>query len=368
MPKELEGDVDNYINEIADIPSDDTSNTNTNSDDGGSNVDDKGFQPVDKQPTQQSEPPKFEATPKGADQQQTQKKESEQPSQATQTGNDNQPRMLAPGVFRQPNGSITDAKGQIIPTLNNLQNFANRAHQQVERLRARMTDMDQTIADQQRQLQENKVLNGVAANSGLSNDDIAFAMDLGARIKRGGPAAISAAKEVVALIAAQGYNVTDILGKEVGDSVDMRAIQQMLKPFQQQVQQTEQTNEQKRVAETKYRQFVADNEFADVHGNEIVFLSKRDGISIQAAYNQLFLFATRNGLDFSQPLGPQIEAKRAELAQQQQQQRQQPNGRPMPNRAATSREFNGASNAQPQYADPDDDWGSIIKGAMNLNS
>lgn len=195
----------------------------------------------------------------------------------------------------------------------------------------------------------------------MSNDEVAQAMDVAARMKRGD--VLGVAKDILAAIAAKGYNVTDLLGSDVGDSIELKAINRMiderLAPITRQEQDRQRQIEAARVGEQNYRQFVANNEYADLHADDIVRLMQREGVNPQIAYNRLLQFATVNRLDFSQPLKPQIEA-RIRAAQANQQQQQQPNGqqrKPMPNGASTR--HSGAVPTVP-LANADDDWGTII--------
>lgn len=156
--------------------------------------------------------------------------------------------------------------------------------------------------------------------------------------------------------------MTDLLGGEVGDSLEMRAMQRMLDERLAPITRAEQASQQQTQAQqagvAAYNRFINDNEFADVHANDIVQLMQREGVNPQTAYNRIYRFAVANGLDFSQPLGPQVQARQQQMrSSQQQQQQQNRQQKPMPNGATTRR-----AGAVPQIplASADDDWGTII--------
>lgn len=264
------------------------------------------------------------------------------------------------GDWFDDKGNITDEQGNILYTAGR----ARRAYEENQRFRAERNDMIERTQRAELQLREVTYLNGVPQKFNLSNDEVATALDWAARMKRD---PVSVAKDLLAAITAQGYNVTDLLGKDVGDSIDMRGIKALLderlKPFEQQRQQASEEDAGMQEARRLYNAFLADNEFADVHEDAIANLAKRDGVSPQVSYNRLYKFAADNGLDFSMPLGPQIIERRNAQQQPDNRQQQRTEQRPLPSNAAQTRS-NGAQERTPVYADPDDDWASIIARAM----
>jgi hypothetical protein len=269
-------------------------------------------------------------------------------------------RPLDDGTYVNPNGDITDANGEVIAKGG----FASRMYQTNQRLKSRLEDQTRELNSLATQVGEIQSLARSISQAGLNNDETAQAITLAARMKRGDY--LGVAKEVLALVAAQGYNVTDLLGSDVGDTIEMRAVQRMLDerlaPLQRQEQAQTREQEIERTARANYQKFVDENEYADVHADAIARLAQQQGINPQTAYNRLWKFAAENRLDFSQPLGPQIQAIQAN-GQQRQQQRQdvQPAARgqrPMPNGGATR--GNGVASHLTE-AGADSDWGSIIK-------
>lgn len=364
------GGIDNdYLNSIAELDDGGGVDTSTNTDNSGGDDDghDQQQQQQQQSPNQQSgvedQSRQTQATQGGnADDTQTQQKEGQQQQQAQQTPTAPNLRRHAGGDFVNERGDIVNARGEVIAP----QGAARRLHERNVRLQRDMTSLQRDLAERDHALQTVQMLNGIPQQYGMSQQEVAQALDLGIRIKRGD--ALGVAKDVIAMLAAKGHNISELVGNNVGDAIDMRAIRQMLDerlaPISQQQEQQQLETERTNAARRNYETFVRNNEYADVHGNEIVALMKRNSVNQQQAYNMLREFVVKNNLDISQPLGPQIEARMTQMRQTQQSQQRQStnNSRPMPNGAQTRND--GVREQAPVYADPDDSWGEIIHEAM----
>ncbi len=355
MANEFDGnELDKYIDDVAGIESegDDTAGTEDVGAEGGAT--DEGTQQT-QQPTSDDAPTNQAAQGEGAPANPTgtPKQEGQQPQEGSEGTKQDQLRPLGDGTFADSKGNIVDQQGKVIAE----RGFAARVYQKTRRQDARIQEQDRTIQELSSRVRENDAIMRASQQYGLSTDDFAQAVDLAGRVKRGD--VVGVAKEVVALAVAAGYNVTDILGQDVGDSIEMRAVKQMLDerfaPIQQQQQQGREQQERMQRARTAYNEFVSTNEHAETHADAIAGVMKREGVNAQTAYNRLLSFAAKNGLDFSQPLGPQIQARQAQQGQQRQNKQAQP--KPMPNGASTR-----TPGAAPtvKLADADDDWASII--------
>ena len=357
-----EGELDKYINDLADINDGDDGNQN-----GGQSDDNRNDGTSDKQSTDQT------ASVQGADNSgvpvqqaqgtQTKDQQSDKNNQGQQKP---QNRPLGDGTFQDAQGNIVDKDGKIVAE----RGFAARMHHTNRRLRAQLQDQDRQLNEVRAQVQEVQALSRAINSYQLDNQEVAQALDLAGRMKRGDY--VGVAKEVIALVAAQGYNVTDLLGAEVGDTIELKAIQRMiddrLAPVTQEYTTRQEQQRIEQTARANYDRFVQMNEYADVQANDIAKIVQTRGVNPQQAYDALYQFAVENNFDFSQPLGPQIKARVAEHQKQnggnqQQQSGQRDNNpqRPMPNGAATR-----TSGAVPQVplAGADDDWGSIIKSVQ----
>lgn len=350
-------ETDKYINEIADIDDGDTHDTDVDvsTDNTGGTPDFKTGAPTDK----------TDATAKvdaGSGQQQEVKGKAPKaaPAQGTveQQPNPAELRPLGNGAFADKAGNIVSADGKLIAE----KGFAARMHQQNQRFRSQNETLTSEVNDLRTRVTELRSLDESMRRGGINADELAQALDFATRYKKGDVLGI--AKEIVALAMAAGHNATDLLGKDVGDSIDMRGVKAILDerlgPIAKSRQEDEQKAQTEKVARDNYTRFVNDNEYADVHGDAIVRLARAENIPLQLAYNRLYKFAADNQLDFSMDLGPQIQERNTPAQQPTQ---QQPTPKPMPNGATTR-----ASGALPAPAEPmndaDDDWGTIIKQAM----
>lgn len=351
-----ENDVEAYIGKLSGIE-DTTDGTDTNVVNGGDNEDTgDGQQPTTVDESADGSAAQVEgANPKGLGKEAPPAKEGgQQPQEGQQNAAKQQLRPLGDGVFADGKGNITDQNGRVIARSG----VEARLYQTNRRQQAQLAERDRQIQTMTQQFQGLRSLAEGIRSSGLDTESVSKAINFAKRVNSGDLLGVT--KDVVAMALAAGYNVTDVLGKEVGDNIDMRGVRQMiderLAPLTQREEALNQRAQADRQVRQAYDRFVAENDFAELHGAEIAKLCQQRGINPQAAYNQLLQFASVNGLDFSRPLGPQIE----ELMSAPQRQQQNGNGRqqkPMPNGAATR---SGGVQVPVVQASADDDWNSII--------
>lgn len=357
-----EGELDKYINDLADI-NDDNSNVDDNSganNGGDNNVDNNPNGANNNASNEQNTQVQDQNTvPVSEQQNKAPKKEGQQPNKSDKNAAKPELRPLGDGTFADARGNITDDSGKVIAESG----FAARMYNTNRRLKSMVEERTNQLNEIAGTVGEYKALATSIKNYNLETPEVAQALDLAGRMKRGDY--VGVAKEILALCAAQGYNVTDLLGGDVGDTIEMRAIQRMiddrLAPITRQEQGREQQERATQAGRLAYQKFVSENEYADVHADTIASLAQRDGITVQTAYNRIYGFAAQNGLDFTKPLKPQLEARIAQQNKsggQQQQNGGNAQTKPMPNGAATR--TNGAI-PQMTSASADDDWGSIIK-------
>lgn len=352
-------ELDKYINDLADIkePDPNTAADDANDDRGGEDVGDVGQQQtadVDQQNVDARAQDQGADPDAGRKKQKDDGKKGKQSSKGEKATEQDQLRPLGDGTFANAKGDIVDQSGKLIAQ----NGFAARMYHNNRRLKAQLDERTQQLSEISRAVGEVQALARSIQSAGLSNDEVAQAMDMASRMKRGD--VIGVAKDVLAIIAARGYNVTDLLGSEVGDSLELRAMKQMLDerlaPITREDQARQQREEAARRGKMEYDRFIAANDYAEVHANDIVQVMQREGVNAQTAYNRLLQFASVNRLDFSKPLAPQVH-ERMNAAKNnggQQQNRQQ---KPMPNGASTR--YTGAVPTVP-LASADDDWGTII--------
>lgn len=281
-------------------------------------------------------------------------------------------QTLAEGVKPHHKGGYTDEKGNIVEangTVIAQNGFARRIHEQNQRQAQVNEQQNQQINALSSRLEERNILTDTARSYNLDNDDIAMALDIANKVKTGN--VVAAAKDIVTLLAAQGHNVSEILGDDVGDSIDMRAMKQLLDqrlgPIETQRNDNEQVEAQQQQAQKEYNLFLTNNHNADIHEEAIVGVMKAQGCNPQQAYNQIVQYSHQHNFDFNQPLGPQLEARQAADNAQQGNGNNSPlvNSRPIPNgNGANTRPQGGVQPTPNIYANPDDTWGEIIKSVQ----
>lgn len=350
MDPELE-ELDKYLTDIADISdaSDDTPDPNEQvAPDGAS--DDTADDRADDSDT----PAEVNDRPKAASE------EGKQPAKSAEAPKKGTPRRIGRGIYTDDNGDILNERGQVVAKAG----AHARLFMSNSRLQAQNEELMSRLNDVMRASEEVKAFAQVQQHYGLSQDDIAQALDLAGRMKRGDH--VGVARDIVAMLVAQGHNVTDLLGQDVGDSIETKAIKQMIDERLAPITREEQARRSREEAEQRgraaYNAFVAQNEFADVHASEIVNIMRSENVEAQAAYNRLMSYAHRNGFDVSKPLPPQIEEA---LKREQNSSNNRGDTRaqkPMPHGAAT-RHNSGAIHSS-EMDSSEDDWGTIISRAQ----
>jgi hypothetical protein len=176
---------------------------------------------------------------------------------------------------------------------------------------------------------------------------------------------VGVAREVVSRTLAMGHNVTDILGNSAGNALEMGAIRQLINEAtrgqRQQEQMTAAQQQARQESQRQYEGFVMRYPDAETHGDAIANLMNNHQLSAVEAYHEVRNFATKHGLDFSQPLAPQIQTARAQQQNGNGQRSPQTRRAPMVNGASGGR---SQMTTETEYADPNTDWSSILNSVL----
>lgn len=213
----------------------------------------------------------------------------------------------------------------------------------------------QKVAQLEGELQGFRQANQAMQQLGITPQEAAIGYNFVAEFKKD---AVGTVKKLLEHVRSQGHNVEGI-----GQTVDMGAIQRMIQQQLQPITSHHQTLQQQQVAEQQaaqeYNNFVTRYPDARLHEGMLAEMLNRDtNLSLDAAYFQLQLWATRNGLDWTQPLPAQIQARQNGQGNGQQQTRQQTT---LPNGRGGAAQFNGnAVGSKPKSASADASWDDII--------
>lgn len=180
---------------------------------------------------------------------------------------------------------------------------------------------------------------------------------------------VSTLGKLVEEVKSKGYQIP-FLEQGVSQGMDLNAISRMidgkLAPLTARQQQEAQAARYKQQAETDLQQFLDENQEAESNLDVLAeMLQAQPGLALGSAYTKMIRWAHENGLDWTQPLKPQVAALQSG-GRQQQQTTQQPDQRPLPGRrsAATGNasRMNGANAGQPMSENSS--WSDIIRSAM----
>ncbi|GMQ92461.1 MAG: hypothetical protein BMS9Abin11_1792 [Gammaproteobacteria bacterium] len=279
----------------------------------------------------------------------TQPTPTETPAQSTPTQK----------VTTDDKGNFIDEAGKIVASAG----AERRMYEKLQRSERSTRHFESETIRLQDEINQNQALNNLPKQYNLNEQEVGLGLHIINQLKT---SPVEAGRWILQEVMKSGYNLQQILGDVEGvpsSSLDMGAISRLidekLSPitnnFQQQESVTQTTEENRRNAE----QFVATHDYADLHLDAIVNLMKSNPqMSSERAYFEVRQYAQENGLDFTQPLGQQIEARRK--ADPNAQQSNQPN-RVMPdgNSASTT------TTQQPVEVNADDDWDLIINQSMS---
>ena len=294
----------------------------------------------------------------------------EEGEQSDRSGNEQTSNREKPATEGEPSKNIRRQGNNLVDANNNIVNeqgqiiakagTERRLYEKTQRLGAALDNKSQALAKYEAEDKQFDNLRGKVKSHGLSVDEYAEGINMVIAFKSD---PIGTAKKVLESVLAMGHNVTDILGADAGNAIEMSAVSKMLderlKPLITPLETRRVTDEQTKQAEKAWQKFCDDNEYADVH--EVTLdrmLGENPDLTPQKAYNALVQFANKHGLDFSLPLGPQIERKKS--AQNNTNRNNNPRTqKPFPNGSSVSQQSINSGDIN-----PNDDWASIIKKAV----
>ena len=210
-------------------------------------------------------------------------------------------------------GSVIGPDGKVIAKQGAERRHWERARQQEQRAVAAersVNELNQRVAQAEAVLHSGKEL-------GLNPDEQLSSLKLFGWFKREPEAML---KWLLTEAQSRGYNMNTILGQEsqgVNIEAVTRAVQAQLKPLTDAHQERARWDRASQEASQELNSFYSEFPNAPVHETQIANLmagyEQKFGrtLSLREAYLYLENWATREGLDISRPLEPQVEAKQA---------------------------------------------------------
>lgn len=251
-------------------------------------------------------------------------------------------------------GNVIDARGNIIAPAGR----GRRLDEQNRRYRGLLEAKDKELLAYKMREGEAKYLNGAPQQLGLNADETAAALDMMALFKNNPGQLVQI---VLAEAQAKGVDLNKLLGQNMG-SVQTEAIKKMLDerlaPLDRIHKEREEEHRVNSAVQTRYNTFLTKYPDADPHQDAIANLMRTQGLNEVEAYFRVREFALRNGLNFEEPLGPQL----AEIMQRGDQPKQQASRRrPIVNGRTP---VNGMTERKTEVASPDRSYASIIEEAL----
>jgi len=172
-------------------------------------------------------------------------------------------------------------------------------------------------------------------------------------------------------VKSKGYRIP-FLEQGVTQGMDMNAIARMidtkLQPFTSRVTQEQQNQQFRQQAERDLSAFIDDNGEAQQNLDVLAEMLQADPrLTLHAAYTKMIRWSHENGLDWTQPLKPQVAALQNGGQQQPTHQQTQQPTRPLPGgrsvRASDARPVNGTDSGQ--AFNENASWADIIRSAMH---
>src|SRR3954469_19830349 len=172
---------------------------------------------------------------------------------------------------------------------------------------------------------------------------------------------------LVAEVKSKGYPIP-FLEQGITPGMDMSAIARMIDnkmaPLTQQQQAARVQHQERSRAEQDLNTFLEDNQEANSNLDVLAeMLNAQPGLPLQSAYTKLIRWSHENGLDWTQPLKPQIAARRQQPTPKQPTQQPGPQ-RPMPGRGVNPNSAAPVGNGVVQQHSENSSWSDIVRSAM----
>lgn len=204
---------------------------------------------------------------------------------------------------QQQQRALVDENGRPVPNNARHHFFARKkAEDQVVRLRSQL---DTTTG----QLRAFQTLHQQMQQSGLSAQEQAVAISLGVGLKT---KPVETVKQLLTELKSAGINIDGALGVNTIDtSAIAHLIDSKLKPITDAAQMRRDQQAQEEEISAEVQEWFSDNMEASIHADVLNGLLQRfPNWSLDRAWSEVRIGAMKHGLDLSQPLAPQVAARR----------------------------------------------------------
>lgn len=289
------------------------------------------------------------------DAQPAEKQAAEQPAEGAEQQDDAGEPLRAP-PRKDAQGNIVDENGNIVAATRQEKN----AFYAVNRARAAADHANRELTQTRQQLERLQTYAELPKRLGLDMNAATEALQFRAKLDSD---PVNTVREIVARVLQNGYTMQQLFGEDAPAQINAAIIQQQLDKKLGPITERFAAQERETQIETRAREdleaFVADHEYADLHGEHIARIVQEHGVSPEKAYYELRLAVTQRGFDFSKPLAEQFAATQGQPRNAaQQQQRPTPGARrPVTDNAAPIQ-------TQQRMISPDTSFKDIVSMAL----
>lgn len=258
-------------------------------------------------------------------------------------------------------GNLVDGSGNIIAKAGK----ERRLWEDNNRLRhVEIPKLSRQLAEVQGQLNNTTALNGLPQQLGLSPEQAVQGMRMIASYMNN---PIATLKLILTEAKAAGHNLEQLgLGGGTLDHLALgRMIDDRLKPILDDRASAQENADIERKAQEQYDAFMTTFPDASLHEDAIAnLMNSNPSLTPEAAYYKLKNYVLENGLDWGQPLRPQVEARQQGAQQQQPQNTPATPQAPMNVRGSQQQVPNKPVNDSAAVADVDASYRDIVRSTL----
>lgn len=279
-----------------------------------------------------------------------------------------QAERTGPPVKSDDKGNLVDRSGNIVVKAGSERRFFETA----QRYGRQAQDLQKQVETLNKQIADSSAITSLPKEYNLDNDEVRLGLQVAKSLR---DAPVQTAQWALREVMKMGHTFESIVGGQNGaQSMQMDALSKMIdekiNPLLQPQREAQERAQRDNEVRAVYNEFLQKHPHSNVHQGEIAQVMQRgDKPNAEVAYWRLREYATRNGLDFTKPLPPQIEARRQGVPQPQQNGHAQPAPNAPQRMPSTAPMPNGGARPAPTRADegmshPDANWDEIIAQSM----
>jgi hypothetical protein len=299
-------------------------------------------------------------------------------AQPTQAGGEGSTSQQPQGTVRRRHDGLVEVPNQDNPNTRDLVDpitgrtvakggIERKVYEDGQRHSRENTQLKNQLANASRQLSSINEVTQEAVRLNVAPQDQVAAIRVMSDFLRD---PVKTLEYLVAEVKSKGYPIP-FLEQGITPGMDMSAIARMIDnkmaPLTQQQQAARVQHQERSRAEQDLNTFLEDNQEANSNLDVLAeMLNAQPGLPLQSAYTKLIRWSHENGLDWTQPLKPQIAARRQQSTQQPQQ--QQGPQRPLPGgRSVSSNTAAPMGNGPVAQHNENTSWADIIRQSMQEN-